>query len=167
MKYGPDFSENGEVKVFGHTIILGCVMDSELVDCPLFIKVSVKLSAQILAPSVSSKGFNLDSVLLSSCPCPVLLIRLEGFVLGLLEVQGSKLSMIISKTDIIFMPSFSSHWGWSSQFRMDLVTKGLGLLSHSLMFDWLMTGFCKFTGITVTWALRFVKFNPINNTLLD
>jgi hypothetical protein len=45
MKHGPGFSENGEVKVFSHTIVLGCVMDSESVDCSLFIKVGVELSA--------------------------------------------------------------------------------------------------------------------------
>jgi hypothetical protein len=167
MKHGLDFSENSEVKVFGHAIVLGCVMDSELVDCPLFIKVGVELSAQILAPSVSSKGFDLDSVSLSSCPHPVLLIRLKGFILGLLEVQGSKPSMIVSKTDVISVPPFSSHWGWSPQIRMDLVTKGLGPLGYSLTFDWLMTSLCKFAGIAVMWALKFVKFNPINNTLLD
>jgi hypothetical protein len=73
--------------------------------------------------------------------------------------------MIISKTDIVFILPFSSHWGWSPQIRMDLVTKGLGPLSHSLVFDWLATSLCKSTGIAVMWALRFVKFNPIDNTL--
>ena len=98
-------------------------MDGESADGPLLIKEGVKISAQVLPTSVRSKGLDLSGFALSSRPCPVHLIGLEGLVFGPLQVQGRISGVVIGETNIIFSSTFSPHWGWSPQIGMDLITK--------------------------------------------
>jgi hypothetical protein len=99
-------------------------MYGEVVLSALQLQKGSKVVASVLATMIRVKLFDVHPML-GACPCCKQFVSIEGLILGVKQVELSKVGVIVSERDVVFAATQTRDKRGAPNVEVYLVTKGL------------------------------------------